>query len=175
LGYQAGGDAFVTTGFQGFNKINRLRVHIGGPASAHNKARIMCKALLNQNQSIQAAIEKQTEQEIINYTIRLNSSISCIRYLLCQGLAFHGHDEFKDSSNRGNFLELLKFLAENNKEMDKVVLRNTPKNLQLTSPETQKQIVHASAKLTTKVITDEIGDDFFIILVDESCDVSEKK
>jgi Domain of unknown function (DUF4371) len=174
-GNQAGGDVFVITGFQGFNKIDRLRVHIGGPSSAHNQARIMCEDLLNQNQSIQNALEKQTEHEIIDYTIRLRSSVSCIRYLLCQGLAFRGHDESEDSSNKGNFLELLKFLAENNKEVDKVVLRNAPRNLQLTSPDIQKQIVHAAAKLTTKAITDEIGDDFFSILVDESCDISEKE
>jgi Domain of unknown function (DUF4371) len=59
--------------------------------------------------------------------------------------------------------------------MDNVVLCNAPKKLVLTSSETQKKIVHAAAKLTIKTITDEIRNDFFIILVDESCDVSKKE
>jgi hypothetical protein len=47
---------------------------------------------------------------------------------LNQGLAFHGHDESKNSNNRGNFLELLKWLASNNEEVDKYVLHNSPGN-----------------------------------------------
>jgi hypothetical protein len=48
--------------------------------------------------------------------------------------------------------------------VDKIILRNAPKILQFTSPETQKHIVDATVKLTTKIITDEIEDDFFTIL-----------
>ncbi|XP_062186668.1 uncharacterized protein LOC133890251 [Phragmites australis] len=42
------------------------------------------------------------------------------------GLAFRGHDENEESSNRGNFLELLKWLAANSEEVNKYVLKNTP-------------------------------------------------
>ncbi|XP_004986856.1 zinc finger MYM-type protein 1-like [Setaria italica] len=42
------------------------------------------------------------------------------------GLAFRGHDESKESSNRGNFIELLKFLAGNSEEVNKYVLENAP-------------------------------------------------
>nr|XP_034592402.1 zinc finger MYM-type protein 1-like [Setaria viridis] len=41
-------------------------------------------------------------------------------------LAFRGHDESKESSNRGNFIELLKFLAGNSEEVNKYVLENAP-------------------------------------------------
>jgi len=33
------------------------------------------------------------------------------------------HDESEESHNRGNFLELLKWLAGNNEEVNKVVLK----------------------------------------------------
>jgi hypothetical protein len=45
-------------------------------------------------------------------------------YLLHPGLAFRGHDESKESGNRGNFLELVKLSAEQNEKIKKVVLRN---------------------------------------------------
>ncbi|XP_021830899.1 uncharacterized protein LOC110770985 [Prunus avium] len=70
------------------------------------------------------------------------------RFLLRQGLAFRGHNEFEDSSNQGNFLELLQFLVDHNEEVRAVALKNAPKNLKVTSPKIQKDIVNAAA--TTK-------------------------
>jgi hypothetical protein len=43
-------------------------------------------------------------------------------------LAFRGHDEKDDSHNRGNFLELLEWLAANNEEVSKLV-QNAPGKL----------------------------------------------
>ena len=54
-------------------------------------------------------------------------------FLLHQGLAFRGHDESEESSNRGNFIELLKFLAGNSEEVKKYVLDNALGNCTLTS------------------------------------------
>ncbi|KAL6533012.1 hypothetical protein OROMI_027124 [Orobanche minor] len=107
----------------------------------------------------------------LDYSIRLNASIDCIRWLLAQGLAFRGHDESDKSRNQGNFLELLKFLANH----DENVLKNAPINLQLTSPRIQKEIVHACAFETTKAIIKELGDGFFCVLLDDSRDVSTKE
>ncbi|CAN0875632.1 Zinc finger MYM-type protein 1 [Linum grandiflorum] len=45
----------------------------------------------------------------------------------------------------------------------------------MTSPDIQKDIVHALAHETTKLITKDIGNDFFAILADESRDVSVKE
>ncbi|CAN1824203.1 Zinc finger MYM-type protein 1 [Linum perenne] len=45
----------------------------------------------------------------------------------------------------------------------------------MTSPDIQKDIVHALALETSKLITKDIGDDFFAILADESRDVSVKE
>lgn len=46
------------------------------------------------------------------------------------------------------------------------------KNLQMKSGSIKKDIVHATAMETSKVIMKDIGDDFFAILADKSCDVS---
>ncbi|KAL4620382.1 hypothetical protein ACB092_06G150000 [Castanea dentata] len=61
---------------------------------------------------------------------------------------FRGHDESKDSNNQGNFLELLRFLANHNKEIDKA---------------------------TINAIIKDIGDSLFVIIVDESRDMSTKE
>ncbi|XP_031740444.1 uncharacterized protein LOC116403438, partial [Cucumis sativus] len=53
-------------------------------------------------------------------------------FLLQQGLPFRGHDETKDSINQGNFLELLQWLCNHNKDIEVISLRNVPENLKLT-------------------------------------------
>ncbi|XP_048423735.1 zinc finger MYM-type protein 1-like [Pyrus x bretschneideri] len=131
---------------------------------------------MNQNQHIKTIVHKQSDQACIDYRTRLNASIDCIHILLRQGLAFHGQDESEDSSNKGNFLELLKFLADHNEGIKDVVFKNAPENLKLTSPEIQKDLVYAATCETTNAIMFDIGDDvFFFVLVDESRDISVKE
>jgi hypothetical protein len=69
-----------------------------------------------------------------------------VRYLLHQGLAFRGHNESEDSANRGNFIELVKLLAEQNEKIKRVVLRNAPEN-QMVSLEIQKDIANCFAEV----------------------------
>jgi hypothetical protein len=87
----------------------------------------------------------------------------------------HGHDESKDSSNQGNFLELLQFFAKHNEEIDKIVLNNAHKNHQMVAPHIQRDIVNAVASETLNIILKDLGDSFFAIFVDESRDISIKK
>ncbi|CAN1136663.1 Zinc finger MYM-type protein 1 [Linum perenne] len=97
------------------------------------------------------------------YRVRLEASFKCINWLLKHGLPFRGHDESEE------------FYASDIEHVKSVVLENAPKNQQMTSPDIQKDIVHALALETTKLITADIGDDFFAILADESRDVSVKE
>uniref|UniRef100_A0A2N9FFW8 DUF4371 domain-containing protein n=1 Tax=Fagus sylvatica TaxID=28930 RepID=A0A2N9FFW8_FAGSY len=131
--------------------------------------------LLKPNQSIQSFHFKQTNQARIEYRTHLNASIDCIRFLLRQGLVFRGHDESEDSSNQGNFLELLRFLVDHNEDIKAVTLRNAPKNNMLISPAIQKEIVSAATVETSKAIIMELGDAFFSVLIDESRDISTKE
>jgi hypothetical protein len=73
-----------------------------------------------------------------------------VKFLLRQGLAFRGHDESEESSNRGNFIELLKFLAANSEEVDKYVQNNVPSNCSLTRPKIQAQVIQCCAIETRK-------------------------
>jgi cysteinyl-tRNA synthetase len=80
--------------------------------------------------------------------IRLNNSISAVRYLLHQGLAFRAHDESKESKNRGNFRELADLLAEQNENTKRIVLINAPRNNQMVAPEIQRDIAECYAEVT---------------------------
>ncbi|XP_066320059.1 uncharacterized protein [Miscanthus floridulus] len=81
---------------------------------------------MNPKVAIDYNIDKWSEEELRLYKKRLTYSLRCIKFLLHQGLTFHGHDESEESSNRGNFIELLKFLAGNSEEVNKYVLNNAP-------------------------------------------------
>jgi Domain of unknown function (DUF4371) len=170
-----GGDTFITEGFKSWNKKDRLLRHIGGPNSFHNQAMKKCDALQNQKLSIQNLLSKQTEQSKRDYVLRMKVSITIARLFLHQGLPFRGHDESENSHNKGHFLEFLGVYSKANEEMSMVVLRNAPRNLQMICPETQRDIANASAKEVLKAIIDDVGDNLFGILVDESCDVSDKE
>ncbi|AEE82778.1 putative protein [Arabidopsis thaliana] len=95
--------------------------------------------------------------------------------LMRQGLSFRGHDESEESTNKGNFLELLKYTAGQNEVVKKVVLKNAPKNNQMTSPPIQKDIVHCFSEEVTRSIIEEMDNDVFGLLVDESADASNKE
>lgn len=130
---------------------------------------------MNQDQSIINAINKQKEVKRIEHLRRLNASVEVCRYLLENGLPFRGNDESENSRYKGLFLGTLKFLGRNNEDIQKVILQNAPKNLQMTSPKIQKDIISCFGEEVLKYIMGEIGDDVFAILVDESSDVSRKE
>ncbi|XP_021758665.1 zinc finger MYM-type protein 1-like [Chenopodium quinoa] len=90
-------------------------------------------------------------------------------------LTFRGHDESGESYNRGNFLELLKWLGEKVEEVRQHTLENAPKNCQMISLLLKRNIINCCAKEITRCIIEEVGDDYFVILADESSDVSQKE
>ena len=138
---QGGNDAFVVDGFDTWNKSDRLKDHVGkSPNSFHNTAVKRCNDLLKHDQSVVVALDKQSKVTQEEYMIRLNNSISVVRYLLHQGLAFRGHVESKDSKNKGNFRELAHLLAEQNENTKRIVLIDTQKNNQMVAPEIQRDI-----------------------------------
>jgi len=115
---------YLLAGLTNWKHKERLDVHVGNRNSVHNQCLKACVDLMNQKQHIETALCNQSDQARIEYRTRLNASVDCIRFLLKQGLAFRGHDESEDSDNRGNFLELLHFLANHNDNINTVVLRN---------------------------------------------------
>ncbi|KAI5354769.1 hypothetical protein L3X38_007664 [Prunus dulcis] len=129
---QVGGDAFTGVGFKNWKKAkDRFNLHVGPVGSVHNQAREVAYNLMHQTIHIETIVIKQTSQACTAYRTCLNASLKCTRYLLRQGLSFRGHDESAQSSNKGNYLELLQFLADHDEKVKAVVLENAPGNLKL--------------------------------------------
>ncbi|PIA65225.1 hypothetical protein AQUCO_00100600v1 [Aquilegia coerulea] len=116
---------------------------LGDHNSGHNRACLKSENLMKQEQHIETILVKQSDQELIDYQICLTVSLDCIRFLSHQGLAFRGHDESENSKNRGNFLELFKFLASHDEKVDSVSLKNVPQNNLLTSSDIKKDLVNS--------------------------------
>ncbi|KAH7665581.1 Ribonuclease H-like protein [Dioscorea alata] len=157
-------DAFTKTGFS-----NRKK------AINHNNARRHCEDLKNQRQSVSHIFSSHSREMEIAYRARVTAILCVIRFLLLQGLAFRGHDESSSSTNRGNFLEMLNWYGTEVESVGRVIKKNAPGNNQMTSPQIQKELVRACAEETTRAIIDEIGNNHFSILLDESRDKSIKE
>ncbi|XP_066395765.1 uncharacterized protein [Miscanthus floridulus] len=170
----SGSKTFIVDGWNNWNIGNTALLKHSG-SRAHKAAQERYIGFMNPKVAIDYNIDKWSEEELRLYKKRLTYSPRCIKFLLHQGLAFRGHDESEESSNRGNFIELLKFLAGNSEEVNKYVLNNAPGNCTLTSPKIQKQIIHCCAIETRKKIIEELGDEPYAVLADESSDISHKE
>ncbi|XP_008244548.1 PREDICTED: zinc finger MYM-type protein 1-like [Prunus mume] len=149
---KAGSDVFTDKGFKNWRKgPENFRNHVGQVGSLHNKATQHCIDLMNQKQYVETIV---------------------IKYLLRQGLPFRGHDESETSSNKGNYVELLQFLADHDEKVHAVVFENAPGNLKYIAPKIQKDLVNSCVSETIDAIISDIDDAFFSILVNESRDVS---
>ena len=73
-------------------KPKRLKEHVGGLNSAHNKAVDYCEDLMKQEQHVRTFFKKHFDQDKKDYRTRMFTSIDVVRLLLEQWLAFHGHD-----------------------------------------------------------------------------------
>ncbi|XP_040243323.1 uncharacterized protein [Aegilops tauschii subsp. strangulata] len=166
-----GGDAFVKKGFNNWNMKSRLKKHEGEVCSAHAEAQEKYDRFTTPQTSIRESISSNTSQYKALYKQRLTWTLKCVRFLLRQGLAFRGHDESEDSLNAGNFLELLNWLAGNFEEVDRVVLKNAPRNCKMTHHDIQQEVIKCCAQETTKLVIQELDGGHFAILADESSDV----
>ncbi|KAJ1276189.1 hypothetical protein BS78_05G195100 [Paspalum vaginatum] len=171
---QHGHDAFVIQGWNSWKNSERLGLHVGDRTSFHNKALKECEDLLKKDQSISASMKKRSQVEKIEGSIRLNAAIDVCRYLLHQGHSFRGHDESKESENRGNYLEMMEYTCKQNSVIAKA-FKFAPLNNQLVSPKIQKDITQCFAKEILRSFIEEIDHDVFSLLVDESRDVSDKE
>ncbi|TVU45078.1 hypothetical protein EJB05_04549, partial [Eragrostis curvula] len=150
----AGHEAFVVKGWNGFHRKERLKSHVGGVGSLHNQAMKKCEDLLKTQQHIDVQFKKQSDAGKMAYFTRLNGSIDVARMLVKQGLPFR---------------------AQQNPELRKVTGKNSSANSQLVASEIQRDIVECFAKEALHSILEELGDDVFCLLVDESRDVSCKE
>jgi hypothetical protein len=178
---RSGFDAFTAQCFDSWKKVHdgkrcAFLAHIGSdPGSVHNNTVKECHTLLHQPNHIANVYAVTSDLVKERNHLRLRTTIVVVKWLTSQSCALRGHDEMPKSKNRGNFIELVKLLAEFNPEIANVVLENAPLNAKYTSSDIQKEILIIIAMKIRKHIHDEVGDAKFSILVDETCDVSKRE
>lgn len=92
-------------------------------------------------------------------------------FLAKQGLPFRGHDEKKDSSNKGNFIELLETFCD-----DKIKLKMQSRYGHHTSHEYQNDMINVIASYIRNIILNNMSNfGAFSILVDETKDMGKKE
>ena len=171
----AGYESFVVNGWNGYHRKGRLKSHVGDVGGLHYNAMKKCDDLLQRRQHIDVAYNQISETAKKAYFTRLNGSIDTARLLLKQGLPFRGHDESLESNNKGNFKEFYDCLAQHDLELCKAVSTNAAANSCLLAPEIQRDIYECFANEIVHSILEELGNDVFCLLVDESRDVSCKE
>ncbi|KAF3437111.1 hypothetical protein FNV43_RR19864 [Rhamnella rubrinervis] len=121
---------FTTEGFRNWKRVGGQQCAFIGHnvSSAHQRAMIDWCGLGNPSQQIDTVMNAQSSQQITQNRLRLKATIDSVRFLASQGLAFRGNDESHDSSNRGNFIEVINLMARCNIGIKNVVLDNTPGN-----------------------------------------------
>ncbi|KAK9733108.1 hypothetical protein RND81_04G044000 [Saponaria officinalis] len=173
-------NAFTIEEFRSWNKVNwkdcAFLKYIGRDHnSAHKDAVKKCNDLLRMEQHIDTLIDNITPEIIERNRLKLKVSIVVVRWLTFQHCAFRGHDESVGSLNRGNFLEFIQAIASFSKDVEKVVLENAPGNTSYTSHQIQQEILSIYSGRIRNVIRNEIGDQKYCIIVDETKDVSKRE
>lgn len=165
---------FSKTGYDTWkNAANRgFPDHCRAVNGCHNKARKCADDFRNQRTSVSRRFESNTIDAERRYEVRVTAALDIARFLIAQGHAFRGHDESATSLNKGNFLEMLDWYKKRNNEVRAAFDDYCPQNARMTSHHIQKDLTLSCAKEIIKVIKDEIGDNLFSVLIDESRDIS---
>ncbi|XP_039687852.1 zinc finger MYM-type protein 1 [Medicago truncatula] len=140
----------------------------------HNKCIKHYDDYKNQRQSVTSKIARATRESEELYKIRLTCSLDCTKFLVSQGISFRGHDETSNSLNKGNFRELIDWEKSKNEQVRDAFDRGG-KNCKMTCGDIQKDLAMSCAHEVMKVITEELGDKQFSVLIDESRDISVKE
>ncbi|RHN66617.1 putative transcription factor and/or regulators TTF-type(Zn) family [Medicago truncatula] len=170
-----GYEVFNKDGFKDWKHASQgLKDHIGGHNSMHNKCIKHYDDYKNQRQSVTSKIARATRESEELYKIRLTCSLDCTKFLVSQGISFRGHDETSNSLNKGNFRELIDWEKSKNEQVRDAFDRGG-KNCKMTCGDIQKDLAMSCAHEVMKVITEELGDKQFSVLIDESRDISVKE
>ena len=125
---------------------------------------------------LQLSEQVHRKTELHNKQVKKNSEIlktliDCVILLSKQELSFQGHDENAGSTNRGNYMELLSLIAENNTDLHCHL--STNKVFSGTSGKTQNYLITAIAEVMTEEIRREVNKAPFVsVMADETTDAS---
>ncbi|XP_072395241.1 zinc finger MYM-type protein 1-like [Diabrotica undecimpunctata] len=156
-------------------------MHKHADSGEHLKNQLMFRNFEQNQNTIADALKENARLLKLNFNenIRLNriclrTVIDAVLYLSKQELSFRGHDEKSDSSNRGNFKELLNLLivqspleTKNHYEKIKNVFSGESKTIQ------NELIECISGYINDNIISEIKNSPFFSLQIDDTTDITQ--
>ena len=167
------------TGFANLSCLTKAATRHQSTAG-HLQATVLLKTFGDTRVDLQLNEQVRRETELHNEKVKKNREIlkrliDCVMFLGKQELSFRGHNERAESTNRGNYVELLSFLAENKLLWSNTDLHyhlSTNKVLPGTSGKIQNDLIYAIAEVMGEEIKMEMKKAPFVaVMVDETTDV----
>ncbi|CAF1302516.1 unnamed protein product [Rotaria sordida] len=167
-------DAFINNGFKNWKKA--LDKSKGFDQHLKSLGHILATSnytLYQQRKQSQSnvinMIDKGRIEQIRRNRLRLIKIASAL--LLCsrQAIGIRGHDERESSSNKGNFIEILKW-ASSTDPIVKSIFEDITGNSTYLSPIIQNELIKIMADQVRRQITEKIKGKMFALLADESRD-----
>ncbi|KAK9531031.1 hypothetical protein VZT92_010483 [Zoarces viviparus] len=146
--------------------------------AGHLQATVLLKTFGETRVDLQINEQVCSETELHNKKFKKNREISkrlidCVIFLGKQELSVRGHDEHKESTNKGNYVELLSFVAEHDTDLHYHL--STNKVFTGTSGKIQNDLISAIGEVIGEEIRREINQAPFVaVMVDETTDVSNR-
>ncbi|KAL5760161.1 hypothetical protein ACOSQ2_018999 [Xanthoceras sorbifolium] len=165
---------YPTFTIDGFHNWKRIKCgtkcpfvqHEGVYNSHHSSAIQNWYTLKDSSRHIDKVMNTLSQQEILQNRLRLRTSLETVKWLAMQGCAFRGNDESINSTNRGNFIEMIKYAGRMNQEIAGIVLENSPQNTKYTSPRIQKELLNILAnEVRAKIPVDESNKEQMAIIL----------
>ncbi|CAF1035837.1 unnamed protein product [Adineta ricciae] len=116
-------------------------------------------------------LDRSRNQVIEQNRTKLKKIISLLHLCARQMIALRGHVEDASSTNRGNFIELLKWSSSTDPVVSSI-LNDSAKNSTYLSPQIQNEMISLVASNIRQQITTKIKECMFSLMVDESRDIS---
>lgn len=165
---------------KGYSDLNHLCAAIRKHEMSKNHIEAFCAMKAFGRVRIDTAINDQllAETSLHNKTVAANREvvkrlISATCFLAKQEIPFRGHDESEQSSNRGNYIELLEYTRQYDVQLDRHLQEATA--FRGTSPSIQNDLIKATADVLLEQISCEINEARFVsIILDETSDISTK-
>ena len=164
--------AFVCTGMKNWKKAlgkdGKLTCH--AQSSVHKNAWVMWMEAKSQPCSVAARLDSAYRQQVKKNREYLKIIIETLMFLAKHNIPIRGHDESLQSTNRGNFLDLLNLRSRDNPLLQEFLTR---KNYPYTSPALQNQLIDIIGNsVRSKIIERCISSKYFSIIIDETMDIS---
>ena len=158
--------AFTGKGFKDWKKVReKLDKHVSTNTHLDCTTRWNAYKVTSHTGSVVAKLSKHHAENVAENWKYAEKMTEILLYLARQGLAFRGHDESADSTNRGNFLQLCELFGK----YDVKFAERMASPLNLTSHDSQNQLLCITAQQVIRSIVDEVRSvGFYCLMADEA-------